>query len=312
MNEKIVFLGTPEFAACILEGLLKNNYNVVAVVTQPDKLVGRKKVLTFSPVKEVALKNNIKVFQPSSLKNDYEFLKDFEFDLLITAAYGQFLPEAVLKMAKINSINVHGSLLPKYRGGAPIQRAIINGDKKTGITIIKMVNKMDAGVMYAKEEVEIDDTINSTDLFLKLQVVGRDLLLKTLPDILNNKLVGEKQNENDVTFAFNIKREEEKISFLKKVNEVNNLIRGLSLTPGAYCYYKEKELKIYKASVYKLSDDDKEIGQIVLEGKNNLLVRCLNGYLKIEEIQLEGKQKMLASAFLNGVNKNELVKEKLL
>ena len=155
MNEKIVFLGTPEFAACILEGLLKNNYNVVAVVTQPDKLVGRKKVLTFSPVKEVALKNNIKVFQPSSLKNDYEFLKDFEFDLLITAAYGQFLPEAVLKMAKINSINVHGSLLPKYRGGAPIQRAIINGDKKTGITIIKMVNKMDAGVMYAKEEVEI-------------------------------------------------------------------------------------------------------------------------------------------------------------
>ena len=146
MNEKIVFLGTPLFASCILEGLIANGYNVIAVVTQPDKLVGRKKVLTFSPVKEVAIKNNISVFQPISLKNDYEFLKELDFDLLITAAYGQFLPEAVLKMAKINSINVHGSLLPKYRGGAPIQRAIINGEKETGITIIKMVNKMDAGV----------------------------------------------------------------------------------------------------------------------------------------------------------------------
>lgn len=299
------------FAACILEGLLANNYNVIAVVTQPDKFVGRKKVLTFSPVKEVALKHNIKVFQPISLKNDYDFLKDFEFDLLITAAYGQFLPEAVLKMAKINSINVHGSLLPKYRGGAPIQRSIINGDKQTGITIIKMVNKMDAGVMYAKEVVDIDNTINSTDLFLKLQVVGRDLLLKTLPAILKNELVGKEQNEEEVTFAYNIKREEEKISFAKKVNEVNNLIRGLSLTPGAYCYFKGKELKIYKASVYKLTDDNKEIGSIVIEGKNNMLVRCLDGYLKIEEIQLEGKQKMLASAFLNGINKDELIKEKL-
>ncbi|MDY2888519.1 MAG: methionyl-tRNA formyltransferase [Candidatus Caccosoma sp.] len=312
MNEKIVFFGTPLFASCILEGLISNGYNVIAVITQPDKLVGRKKILTFSPVKEVAIKHNIKVFQPISLKNDYDFLKKLEFDLLITAAYGQFLPEAVLKMAKINSINVHGSLLPKYRGGAPIQRAIINGEKETGITIIKMVNKMDAGVMYAKEKISIDDNINSTDLFLKMQIVGRDLLLKTLPAILKNNLIGEEQNEDEVTFAYNIKREEEKISFDDSAINVNNLIRGLSLTPGAYCYFKNKELKIYSASVYELSTDDKEIGSLVLKNKNTLLVRCKDGYLKILDVQLEGKQKMPVSAFLNGLDKNELVKEKLL
>lgn len=311
-NKNIVFLGTPEFAACILQGLIDNSYNVIAVISQPDKYVGRKKVLTMTPVKEVALKNNIKVYQPISLRKQYDFLKDMDIDLLITAAYGQILPKEVLDMAKINCINVHASLLPLHRGGAPIHRAIINGDKKTGITIMKMVEKMDAGEMYGKEEVEIDDNINTTQLFEKLQIVGKDLLLKLLPDILDNKIKGVAQNENEATYSYNIKREEEKIDFNKTVEEIHNLIRGLSTTPGAYCLFKNKEFKIYSSNIYNHSNDDKEVGTLKIENKNNLLVRCQNGYLQINEIKIEGKNKMDVKSFLNGCNKEELLKEKLL
>ena len=179
-QKNIVFLGTPEFAAFILEGLLQSNYNIIAVVSQPDKPVGRKRILTPTPVKEVALKYNIPVFQPASLRKDYEFLKTMDIDMLITAAYGQILPKEVLKLAKINNINVHASLLPLHRGGAPIHRAIINGDKVTGVTIMEMIDKMDAGLMYAQKEFAIDNNINTTQLFKKLQVVGKDLLLEVL------------------------------------------------------------------------------------------------------------------------------------
>lgn len=312
MQEKrIVFLGTPSFAACVLEGLIHANYSIIAVITQPDKLIGRKKILKPTPVKEVALKYNIPVYQPISLKKDYSFLKEMEFEMLITAAYGQILPHEVLELAKINNINVHGSLLPRYRGGAPIQRAIINGEKKTGVTIMEMVDKMDAGKMYAKEEVDIDLEMNTTELFEKLQYVGRDLLLKVLPQLMNNELKGESQNEQEVTYAWNIKREEEKIDFSLSTLQVHNLIRGLSLTPGAYCLYKGKELKIYKAKIVQLVEDNALIGTLKLENKNRLLVRCKDGYLEILQVQLEGKQKMDVPSFLNGCNKEELLKEGL-
>ena len=308
MNKKIIFFGTPLFAATILQGLIDNNYNVIAVITQPDKPVGRKKILTFSPVKEVALKNNIAVYQPISLRKDYEFLKTLDFDLLISAAYGQILPQAVLDMASINNINVHGSLLPKYRGGAPIQRSIINGDKVTGITIMEMIDKMDAGKIYGQEEVIIDENINSTDLFLKLQEVGKNLLLKLLPDLLENKIEGIKQNEEEVTFAYNITREEEKINFNKNVLDVHNLIRGLSLNPGASCLLNDKQLKIYKARIYSYDNDDNQVGSIKIIDKNRLIVKCLDGYLELLDIQLEGKQKMDVKSFLNGMNKELLLK----
>lgn len=310
-DKKIVFLGTPEFSACVLQGLIDAKYNIIAVVTQPDKPVGRKRILTPTPVKEVALRHNIDVYQPVSLRKDYEFLKNMDFDMLITAAYGQILPQEVLDLSKVNNINVHASLLPKHRGGAPIHRSIINDDKTTGVTIMKMVYKMDAGCMYAKQEVEIDEQINTSELFNKLQYVGRDLLLKVLPDLLDNKLEGIEQNEDEATYSFNIKREEEKIDFNKTTLQVHNLIRGLAEVPGAYCIFKEKEMKVYKAKIYKLCEDNVEVGSLKIENKNELIVKCSDGYLRLLEIKLEGKQRMDVSAFLNGCNKQELVKEKL-
>ena len=310
-DKKIVFLGTPEFSACVLQGLIDAKYNIIAVVTQPDKPVGRKRILTPTPVKEVALRHNIDVYQPVSLRKDYEFLKNMDFDMLITAAYGQILPQEVLDLSKVNNINVHASLLPKHRGGAPIHRSIINGDKTTGVTIMKMVYKMDAGCMYAKQEVEIDEQINTTELFNKLQYVGRDLLLKVLPDLLDNKLEGIEQNEDEATYSFNIKREEEKIDFNKTTLQVHNLIRGLAEVPGAYCIFKEKEMKVYKAKIYKLCEDNVEVGSLKIENKNELIVKCSDGYLRLLEIKLEGKQRMDVKSVLNGTNKDDLVKEKL-
>ena len=310
-NKRIVFLGTPEFAACVLQGLIDNNYNVVAVVSQPDKPVGRKKILTPTPVKEVALKNNINVYQPVSLRKDFEFLKELDVDMLITTAYGQILPQEVLDIAKINNINVHASLLPKLRGGAPIHRSIIEGHDKTGVTIMEMVNKMDAGRMYAKKEYAINNEINTTQLFKELAVVGKDLLLETLPLLLEGKLEGEVQNEEEVTYAFNIKREEERIDFNKTVQEVHNLIRGLSEVPGAYCIFKDKQFKIYQARIFNASNNQDEVGTLKIEGKNRLLVKCSDGYLELLSIQLEGKQRMDVKSFLNGMNKDDLVKEKL-
>jgi methionyl-tRNA formyltransferase len=231
--------------------------------------------------------------------------------MLITAAYGQILPQEVLDLSKVNNINVHASLLPKHRGGAPIHRSIINGDKTTGVTIMKMVYKMDAGCMYAKQEVEIDEQINTTELFNKLQYVGRDLLLKVLPDLLDNKLEGIEQNEDEATYSFNIKREEEKIDFSKTVNEVHNLIRGLAEVPGAFCIYKEKEMKVYKSKVHSYSNDDNKVGTIKIENKNRMLVKCSNGYLELLEIKVEGKQRMDVKSFLNGINKDDLLKETL-
>lgn len=310
-KKRIVFLGTPEFAACVLQGLIDADYNVVAVVSQPDKPVGRKKILMPTPVKEVALKHNIPVYQPISLRKDFEFLKELDVDMLITTAYGQILSQEVLDIAKINNINVHASLLPKLRGGAPIHRSIIEGHEKTGVTIMEMVYKMDAGRMYGKKEYAINDEINTTQLFKELAVVGRDLLLETLPLLLENKLEGEVQNEQEVTYAFNIKREEERIDFNNSVKDVHNLIRGLSDVPGAYCIFKEKQFKIYQSKVFSYSNDNVEVGTLKIEGKNRLLVKCRDGYLELLSIQLEGKQRMDVKSFLNGINKDDLVKEKL-
>ncbi len=301
-NKRIVFLGTPKFAATILQGLIDNKYNVVGVVSQPDKLVGKKKQLTITPVKQVALENNIEVYQPVKLKEDYNFLIDLKPDLLITCAYGQILPQSVLDIATINNINVHASLLPTLRGGAPIHRAIINGDTKTGVTIMQMIDKMDAGVMYSKKEVEIDIDINTTQLFDKLQYVGRDLLIETLPSIIDKSNPGIPQDESEVTYAFNIKREEEKLEFNKSALEVHNLIRGLSEAPGAYCYLNDKSFKIYKSKISNIKNDNEDIGMLKVINKK-LYVSCKDYYLELLNIQIEGKKAMDSVSFLNG-NKN--------
>lgn len=303
---RIVFLGTPLFAATILQGLINNHYHIVGVVSQPDKRIGKNKMPSMTPVKEIAVKNHIDVFQPVKLKDDYQFLIDLQPDLLITCAYGQILPQAVLDIAKINNINVHASLLPKLRGGAPIHRAIINGDTKTGVTIMQMIKQMDAGCMYAKKEVEIDENINTTQLFEKLQVVGRDLLIETLPSIINRTNLGVAQNEKEATYAYNIYRSEEKIDFHKTCKEVHNLIRGLSVTPGAYCLYHQKVLKIYQTELSDLKNDGNDVGSL-MNYKKDLYVKCSDGYLKIVSLQLEGKKATDGRSFINGQNVGQVI-----
>ena len=245
---KVVFMGTPEFSVPVLEGLI-DNYDVVGVVTQPDKEAGRKKEIKFSPIKEVALKYNIKVFQPEKIRKEYEDILALKPDIIITCAYGQIIPKEILDYPKYGCINVHASLLPKLRGGAPIHHAIIDGYSKTGITIMYMDVNMDTGDIISQEEINIDDNMNVGVLHDKLSIMGKELLLKTLPDIIGGKATPIKQNDDEATYAYNIKREEELLDFNKTAKEVYNQIRGLNPFPGAYAILDGKIIKIYNARI---------------------------------------------------------------
>ena len=294
---KIVFMGTPSFAVPVLEELIKN-YEVTLVVTQPDKEVGRKKILTPSPVKEVALKNNIKVFQPAKIREDYQEVLDANPDIIITAAYGQIIPKVLLDYPKYKCVNVHASLLPKYRGGAPIHHAIINGDEYAGVTIMYMAEKMDDGDIISQDKILIGED-NTTELTKRLSILGKDLLLKTLPDIFSNNIKPIKQNENEVTFAYNISKEDEKINWHNTCIMVYNQIRGLADNPGGYAIYNDKKVKIYKSS-YEEKEIDGEIGEIVDTNKR-LGIKVKNGVIYPLIIQLEGKNKMPIKDFYNGM-----------
>ena len=232
-NISVIFMGTPEFCTPILEYLI-NDYNVIAVVTQPDKEVGRKKTIEFSPIKKKALEHNIKVLQPEKIRLEYEEILDLNPDIIVTCAYGQIVPEIILNKPKYGCINVHASLLPKLRGGAPIHKAIINGYDKTGITIMYMDKGMDTGDMISKVEVDIDDCDTAETLHNKLMNVSVPLLKETLVSIINGTNKREKQNDKDASFAYNISREEEHVLFDKTSKEIYNQIRGLNSWPGAY------------------------------------------------------------------------------
>ena len=248
---KIVFMGTPEFAVPILEGLIES-YDVVGVVTQPDKKVGRKQELVPTPIKKVALEHGIKVFQPEKIRKDYEDILAMNPDIIITCAYGQIIPKVILDYPRLGCINVHGSLLPKLRGGAPIHHAILDGYDKTGITIMYMDVKMDNGDIISTSETKIEDTDNLESLHDRLSIMGKELLLKTLPSIINGTNNRIKQNEDEVTFGYNITREEEHIDFNRTSREVFNHIRGLSPFPSAYAVLDDLEVKIYDS--YKILD----------------------------------------------------------
>ena len=307
MNERIVFMGTPNFAANVLRGLLSNNYNIVGVVTQVDKKVGRKQILTPSPVKEVALKHNLRVFTPICIKDDYQNIIDLDPELIITCAYGQFIPNELIEYPKYKSINTHGSLLPKYRGGAPIQRSIINGDKKTGISIIYMTKKMDAGdILYAKEiDIDINDT-NAT-LFEKLSNVARDSLLEFLPSFFKGEFSRIPQNELEATFAYNLTKQDEYINFNDDVLKAYNHIRGLLDNPGAYSIMNDKKYKFMKVG-FDYSDNT---SPCTFKGLENdyLRIDCQNGFIKVFEIRPEGKNTLDGKSFFNGSGKN-LIGEK--
>ena len=211
-------MGTPSFAVPILEELI-NKYNVIMVVSQPDKEKDRKGNIIYSPCKELAKKNNIEVYQPIKIREEYQYILDKKPDIIITAAYGQIIPSQILDYPKYGCINVHGSLLPKLRGGAPIHHAIINGDKEAGVTIMYMDKKMDSGDIISQRSINIDDNMILDDLYYKLSILGRDLLIDTLPSILNGTNNRIKQNEEEVTYAYNVTREEEKIDFNKTARE---------------------------------------------------------------------------------------------
>ena len=298
---RVVFMGTPKFSVPVLEALI-DNYNVVAVVTQPDKAIGRGGKIGITPIKQVAIKHNILVIQPKRIKEEYEEIVALEPDIIITCAYGQIIPKELLDYPKYGCINVHASLLPKLRGGAPIQRAIMNGYKKTGITIMYMEQKMDSGDMIEQEQIEILDTDNYKTLHDKLSKLGSELLIKTLPNILSGNINPIKQNEEEVTYGFNISKEDEKINFAKAKNEIHNQIRGLDGFSGAYCIFAGKRLKVWKSKVTDNHFSNLLDGEITKIYKEGIGVKVSDGEIIFTFVQPEGKKMMPGIAFANGTN----------
>lgn len=296
---KIVYMGTPSISSKVLEGLINNNFNIVALVTNEDKAVGRKKILEPTPCKKVALKHGIKVFQPHRIKDDYSFLKEIDFDLILTMAYGQIVPTGVLECPKIGCLNLHGSILPKYRGAAPIQRAIMNGDKTTGITLMEMVEKMDAGRMYDKEEVIIEDNDNYSSICDKLSLASIKVATRSILDYANGELPGVEQDESEATFANKIKPEDEHLP-IKELNckQFNDYVRGLSLTPGAYSIIDNLKFKIFASHTFS-KEIKGEVSQIVLM-KKGVYVQLKDGIVLLDKVQLEGKKEMDGLSFSNG------------
>lgn len=295
---KILFMGTPEFAAHILTDLIASNYEVVAVVTQPDKIFGRKREVRFSEVKQVAIAHNINVIQPINIKQDFHEILDYDFDIIVTAAYGQIISEQVLNHGKFKSVNVHGSLLPKYRGGAPIHKAIYEGDNKTGITIMRMIQKMDAGNIISQQSVDISIDDNYQTVHDKLKVVGSSLLIETLEDIFNEVHTEIIQNESLTCYSPNISREDELINFNRKCFEVHNHVRAYNPFPGAYFNFNNKVYKIFEAIFEKC--DVNQHSQIYEVTKKTLKISCNDGVLIIKTIKPEGKKMMDIKSFLNG------------
>ena len=302
---KIVFMGTPDFAVNVLEGLI-DNYDVVGVVSQPDKRIGRHQVLTNTPVKELALKYDIPVFQPIRIREDYEDILNLNPDLIVTCAYGQIIPKAILDYPRLGCINVHASLLPKLRGGAPIHKAIIDDYGTTGVTIMYMDVKMDSGDIISQREVKILDSDNLESLHDKLSEVGTSLLLDTLPSIIDGSNSRTKQDEDEVTYAYNIKREEEHIDFSKTSREVFNLIRGLCPVPSSNAILDEKEMKIYK-SIISSKNYNGEYGEIVDITKEGIVVKTGDAAIILTEVKPFGKKKMDANSYVNGIGKNNLI-----
>jgi len=300
---KVIFMGTPEFAVPILEKIL-TKHEVVLVVTQPDSVVGRKKEIKYSPVKEVALKHNIKVFQPINIRKEEDFILQKEADIIITAAYGQIIGKRLLNHFRYKSINIHGSLLPKYRGGAPIQRAIINGDLETGITIMYMAEKMDAGDILRQTKIPILESDNQETLFKKLSLLASEMILPFLDDLENGLITPIKQDESQVSYAYNLTKEDEKIDFNKPSRMVFNQIRGLNPNPGAYTLIDGQVLKIYDSKVTDHSHSHQP-GTIIAIEKDCFVVACGNGTsLAILEVQLAGRNKVNANQFINGAGRN--------
>lgn len=303
---KIVFMGTPDFSVPVLRRLLDDGYNVIAVVTQPDRPVGRKRVLTPPPVKVEALKHDIPVYQPEKIRQQEELDKilALEPDLIVTAAFGQILPKHLLEAPKYGCINVHASLLPELRGGAPIHYAIINGKEKTGISIMYMVEKLDAGDILTQVEVEVTETDTVGTLHDKMSAAGADLLSETVPKLLKGELTPVRQNDDQATFAWNIKREQEKIDWSKPGVQIYNHIRGMNPWPVAFTTLEGTVMKVWSSEKME-HPGGQEPGTIVKLDEDGIIVATGdNTAIKITELQPAGKKKMDAKQFLLGAGSN--------
>lgn len=295
---RTILIGTSEFAVRIYDRICEK-FDIIAVITTPDKPVGRKQILTPSPVKRWALKNNIPILELESQK-----IKELNPDLIIVTAYGQIIPKEILDIPKFGALNIHPSLLPEYRGASPIQTAILSGDKKTGVTIMLMDEKMDHGSIISNFQFSIFNKPTYKELSDKLAGVGAELLIKTLPDWINGKIKAKPQDHSKATFTKIIKKEDGKIDWNKPAEEIERQIRAFHEWPTAYTGIMNKEsrimnLKILEAEVVNKNTDNK-VGQVFLDENKNLAVQTGNGVLILRQIQLEGKRVMSARDFLNG------------
>ena len=299
-NHRIVYLGTPDISAYVLKGLVDNGFNIVGVVTKEDKVRGRNNKVEESPVAKMAHQLGLPVHKPHRLNKDFEILKEWKPDLLLTFAYGQLISDEILSLALYKPLNLHASLLPKYRGAAPIQYALRNGDEVTGVSLMEMVHEMDAGDVYSVIETKIDEKYNYTTLADKLSHDALTMALDALPKYFNHELHGVKQNENKVSFCPTIKKEEEHLNLYTDPKTFINQVRSLSLTPGGHLSFNDEMLKIYEASYY--SDKTGEIGKIVLAHKKQIVLQLEKGQVLLNVLQRPGKKMMSASDFNNGVH----------
>lgn len=300
-NKNIVFMGTPDFSVPVLKMLIENT-NVLLVVTQPDKIVGKDKTVSFNPIKKLALEENIPVFQPMRIRKDFEKLKNLDIDLIVTCAYGQIIPKEVLDMPKYGCINVHASILPKYRGSAPIQWCLFNNDDVTGVTIMYMDEGMDTGDIIKIKEIPILDSDNVGTLHDKLSKLGCDLLLEVLPTIFNKTNDRIKQG-NNYTMAPMIKREDERLDFNEEGKKIIGKIKGLNPRPLANIIINNQEIKVLEAEfVQKKVDNTGIIKEI---DKKNLGITCKDGIIYLKKIKPSGKKVMEINSFLNGIDKEK-------
>lgn len=303
---KVIFMGTPDFAVGTLKALLESEHEVTAVVTQPDKPKGRGKVMQFPPVKEVAVAAGIPVYQPGRVRaaEAVKQLVDTDADVIVVVAFGQIIPKEILEMKKYGCINVHASLLPKYRGAAPIQWAVIDGETESGVTTMQMDEGLDTGDMLLKCVIPLEEKETGGSLFDKLSEAGAGLLVKTLEGLEKGGLVPEKQGETTTVYAKMLKKDMGQIDWKQSAVQIERLIRGLNPWPSAYTHLDGKTLKIWQADVVA-AESGKEPGQVTLLANDSLQVQTGKGILKIRELQLEGKKRMDAGAFLRGYHVEE-------
>lgn len=299
MDKNIVFMGTTDFSAYILDKLIENNYNIIAIVSQPDRKVGRKQIIKPTLTKEIGIKHNIPVHSLENINDNFNLFNDLDIDLIITCAYGQKVNSSILELPKFRSINIHASLLPKYRGAAPINAALENGDLITGTTIMYMEDKMDSGAIIASSQIKIDIKDTFTTLYNKLKVNASDLIIKTLPIIFKNDFISIIQDENLVTYSKKLTSDDEFILFNSDVKKVYNKMRSLIEKPGCYAFLNDVKIKFYDI-FYEEYNNVNIPGKIIIDSKDYFKISCNNGYILVYEFQIEGRKRISFNEYING------------